>query len=139
MRVLVAGNQHERAMRRAAVELPNITMLGYVPADRLALYMRDSFALFFPTRYETFGIAAAEALAAGTPVITCRCTAVPEILGDAGIYVDADRPEAAVEVLTSLYTQPGLRSDVTARGRQHANAYTWAACVGRLQKALEQN
>ncbi len=139
LRVLVAGSQHEEAMRRAAAELPNITLLGYVPAERLALYMRDAFALFFPTRYETFGIAAAEAMAAGTPVITCRCTAVPEIVGDAGIYVEPDRPEATLEAFTSLQSQSGLRSDLIARGRQRASAYTWVACVGRLQQALEQN
>ena len=138
LRVLMAGSQHEEAMKRAAAELPNITLLGYVPAERLALYMRDSLALFFPTRYETFGIAAAEAMAAGTPVITCRCTAVPETVGDAGIYVEPDRPEATLEALNSLQSQPGLRSDLTARGRQRASAYTWAACVGRLQQALEK-
>jgi len=139
LRVLVAGSQHEAAMRRAAAELPNITLLGYVPAERLALYMRDALALFFPTRYESFGIAGAEAMAAGTPVVTCRCTAVPEIVGDAGIYVEPDRPEATLEAFNSLQSQSGLRSDVIARGRQRASAYTWAACVARLQQALEQS
>jgi glycosyltransferase involved in cell wall biosynthesis len=138
LKILVAGGQHEEAMRRAAAELPNITLLGYIPAERLALYMRDSFALFFPTRYETFGIAAAEAMAAGTPVITCRSTAIPEIVGDAGIYVEPDRPESIIEALTSLQSQPGLRSDLIARGRQRAQAYTWPACVARLQQALEK-
>ena len=138
LRVLVAGNQHEEAMRRAAAELPNITLLGYVPAERLALYMRDSFAFFSPTRDETFGIAAAEAMAAGTPVVTCRSTAVPEVVGDAAIYVDPDEPESILEALTSLQSHPGLRSDLTARGWRRASDYSWAACVGRLQQALEK-
>jgi glycosyltransferase involved in cell wall biosynthesis len=138
LRILVAGSQHEEAMRRAAAELPNITLLGYVPAERLALYMRDAFALFFPTRYETFGIAAAEAMAAGTPVVTCRSTAVPEIVGGAGICVDPDRPESIMEALAAIHSDSGLRVDLISRGRQRAQNYTWSACVARLQQALEQ-
>jgi glycosyltransferase involved in cell wall biosynthesis len=137
VKVLVAGSQHEDAMKGAAAELPNITLLGYVPAERLAMYMRDSFALVFPTRYETFGIAAAEAMAAGTPVITCRCTAVPEIVGDAAIYVDPDQPESIVEALIALQSQQGLREELISRGHGRAKLYTWPACVARLQKALE--
>jgi glycosyltransferase involved in cell wall biosynthesis len=101
------------------------------------MYMRDSFALVFPTRYETFGIAAAEAMAAGTPVITCRCTAVPEIVGDAAIYVDPDQPESIVEALIALQSQQGLREELISRGHGRAKLYTWPACVARLQKALE--
>jgi glycosyltransferase involved in cell wall biosynthesis len=138
VKVLVAGSQHEEAMKGAAAELPNITLLGYVPAERLAMYMRDSFALVFPTRYETFGIAAAEAMAAGAPVITCRCTAVPEIVGDAAIYVDPDQPESIVEALIALQSQQGLREELISRGHARARLYTWPACVDRLQQALEK-
>jgi glycosyltransferase involved in cell wall biosynthesis len=138
LRVLVAGSQHEEVMRRAAAELPNITLLGYVPAERLALYMRDSLALFFPTRYETFGIAAAEAMAAGTPVVTCRSTAVPEVVGDAAIYVEPDQPESTLEALAAIQSDSGLRADLIGRGRRRSQAYTWPACVARLQQALEQ-
>jgi glycosyltransferase involved in cell wall biosynthesis len=139
LRVLVAGSQHEDSIQRAAAELPNITLLGYVPAERLAGYMRDALTLLYPTRYETFGIAAAEAMAAGTPVITCRSTAVPEVVGEAGIFTDPDQPEAMVEVLMHLQSQPGLRDALIVRGRQRAKAFTWSACVARLQHALEQH
>ena len=126
-------------MLRAAAELPNITLLGYVPAERLACYMRDALAFLYPTGYETFGIAAAEAMAAGTPVITCRSTAVPEVVGDAGIYSDPDQPESMVEALINLQSQPGLRDALIARGQQRAEEFTWSACVNRLQRALEKS
>jgi glycosyltransferase involved in cell wall biosynthesis len=113
-------------------------LLGYVPSDRLALYMRDALALLFPTRYETFGIAAAEAMAAGTPVVTCRSTAVPEVVGDAAIYVDPDQPESIVEALMVLQSKPGLRDELIVSGRRRASAYTWPACVSRLQGALQE-
>jgi glycosyltransferase involved in cell wall biosynthesis len=138
LRIIVAGCQHEQQMSRAVLELPNVTLLGYVTSDRLAPYMRDAVALLFPTRYETFGIAAAEAMAAGTPVVTCRSTAVPEVVGDAGIYVDPDHPEAIVEALMALQSQSGLRTELIACGRRRAQTYTWPACVARLQQSLER-
>ena len=138
LRILVAGCQHEEHMSRGAAELPNITLLGYVTSDRLALYMRDAVALLFPTRYETFGLAVAEAMAAGVPVITCRSTAVPEVVGDAAIYVDPDQPESIVEALTAIQSESRLRGDLVCRGRQRAQVYTWSACVVRLQQALEK-
>jgi glycosyltransferase involved in cell wall biosynthesis len=101
--------------------------------------MRDALALFFPTRYETFGIAAAEAMAAGTPIITCRSTAVPEVVGNAALYVNPDHAEEVVDVFLAIQGQPGLRSDLIARGHQRAKAYTWGACVDRLQQALVAN
>jgi glycosyltransferase involved in cell wall biosynthesis len=137
-RLLVAGCQHEERFSKQAMELPNLTLLGYQPSDRLALYMRDAVALVFPTRYETFGIAAAEAMASGTPVITCSSTAVPEVVGDAGLYVDPDQPESMVEALVELQTRSELRSDLIARGRQRSLAYSWSACVSRLQEVLEK-
>ena len=138
LRVLVAGADHEPELLAQAAEFPNLHLLGYVRSEPLAAYMRDAVALLYPTRYETFGIAAAEAMAAGTPVITCRCTAVPEVVGDAGIYVDPDQPEAIVEALLTLQLQPAVRNALVQRGKQRAAAYTWAACVGRLQQALER-
>jgi glycosyltransferase involved in cell wall biosynthesis len=136
-RILVAGRQHDEFLRRQAKELRNVTLLGYQRAQRLALYMRDAAALVFPTRYETFGIAAAEAMAVGTPVITCDSTAVPEVVGDAGIYARPDEPESIVEALVELQTREELRSALIARGRRRSQAYTWSACVSRLQQALD--
>jgi glycosyltransferase involved in cell wall biosynthesis len=138
LRVIVAGCQHEEEMRKSAAQLPNVTLLGYVSSRRLACHMRDALALLYPTRYETFGIAAAEAMAVGTPIVTCRSTAVPEVVGDAAIYVDPDRPESIVEAMTALQSPSAFRDDLIGRGHRRAEGYRWSACVSRLQQALEQ-
>ena len=134
----MAGSDHTHELLARASGLSNLRLLGYLRSCQLAAYMRDALALLYPTRYETFGIAAAEAMAAGTPVVTCRSTAVPEVVGDAAIYVNPDRPEPMIEALTTLQSHPGLRDDLISRGRIRAKAYTWAACVARLQQALEK-
>jgi glycosyltransferase involved in cell wall biosynthesis len=139
LRLLVAGCQHDETMQRAAAELPNLTLLGYVKSDRLACYMRDALAFFYPTRYETFGMAAAEAMAAGAPIVTCRCAAVPEIVGEAAIYAQPDQPAAVLEAIRDLQSRAALRDHLICSGRRRAELYRWSACVDRLQQALEQS
>ena len=136
LRILVAGGDHRPEWLAAATEAKNIALLGHVASAQLALLMRDAEALFYPTRYETFGIAAAEAMAAGTPVVTCRSTAVPEVVGEAGLYVDPDCPEECVEAITTLLSDSRMSIENSRLGAEVAKGFTWQACVDRLFVAL---
>jgi glycosyltransferase involved in cell wall biosynthesis len=137
IRIKVAGRQHDPAMVAAARGRAGLELLGYVPAQRLAPLMTGAAALLYLTRYETFGMGAAEAMASGTVVITCRNTAVPEIVGDAGIYIDPDDPVLAVETIQSVLADSELRAAHIDRGRRRAVVYTWSACVDRVRRELE--
>ena len=136
MRLLVAGWQHEANLLEEAKKLPNIVMLGYVEAQKLANLMKDAVALLYLTRYETFGIAAAEAMAVGTPVLTAGGTAVPEIVGDAGLYVLRE-PEDIITNIKRLLDDEKLRINMIVRGHERAQSFTWHECVSRLIIALE--
>ena len=136
VRILVAGGDHRPAWHATASEAKNIELLGYVAAAQLALLMRDAVTLFYPTRYETFGIAAAEAMAAGAPVVTCRSSAVPEVVGEAGIYIDPEQPGECVEAISTLLLDSRRRIEHARLGAEAAKAYTWQACVERLAEAL---
>lgn len=134
--ILVAGNQHEKKYIDEAKLLPNIELLGFVETSHLACYMRDSLALLFMTRYETFGIAAAEAMAVGTPVITCGGTAVPEVVGNAGIYV-SDNPEDVLDKILEISRNRELTDSIRLAGKNRASEYTWSSCVRKLNAAME--
>lgn len=138
LRMCVAGHDHDPALRRSAESLPNVELLGYMPAERLADLMRRAVALFYPPTYETFGIVGPEALAAGCPIVTCGGTAVPEILGDTAIYVSPDDPGAAADALQTVTDDSAVRSRLIAHGRERANTYRWDQCVGRAVKALHE-
>jgi glycosyltransferase involved in cell wall biosynthesis len=135
-RIVVAGSQHEFPWDLEAKALPNVELLGYVCARELAPIMREAVALLYLPRYESFGIAAVEAMAAGTPVVTCRCSSVPEVVGEAGIYVNPTNPEEAADVLLSLESSPTLRERYVASGKTRAKAFSWSHCVARLRVAL---
>lgn len=138
-RFLVAGAQHDERMLNVAKSVNNIDLLGYVAAPALAELMRTASLLFYPTRYETFGIAAAEAMAAGVPVVTCRSTAVPEIVADAGVYVDPDRYEDCAASIVDLIADSPRRQQIIAAGKARAKSFTWERCVQSLKQVLEHN
>ena len=136
-RIHVAGIQHDPALMAAARAHPNVELLGYVQSERLAPLMAGADALLYLTRYETFGMGAAEAMACGTPVITCHNTAVPEVVGDAGIYVDPEDPAQVVSAMYTLQTDPIMRKKYVARGHARATGYTWEACVEKVRQELQ--
>lgn len=135
--ILIAGLQHEKQHLIRARQLANVRLLGYVPSGELARLMHDSVALLYLSRYETFGIAAAEAMAAGAPVIASRFTAIPETVGDAGLLVDASKAPKIARDITELARNEASRRDLVARGLERSRSFTWDACVARLLGALQ--
>ncbi len=136
LRILVAGAQHEKPYLVQAADHANIELLGYVPAPKLAGLMREAEMFLFLSRYETFGIAVAEAMAAGAPVIASDKTAVPEVVGDGGIIVDPAKTSTLIDIIVDLHRGPESCEELRRKGIKRAGRYTWQACVDRLYKAL---
>jgi glycosyltransferase involved in cell wall biosynthesis len=137
LRILVAG-AGEAEFYRAAAALPNVALLGFVETPQLVSLLRGAFAMLFLSRYEGFGIPAVEAMAAGTPVITSRFGALPEVVGDAGLLVDAENPAEVAASIKDLLADDTGRRDLIARGRARAEGYRWGACVERLLAVLRE-
>lgn len=135
LKVVVAGRANDAQKVSIAKGLANVELAGYVPGPRLAGLMRDAIALLYVPTYETFGIAAAEAMAAGTPVITTGGSAVPEVVGGAGLYVKPRADELA-DAVRQLAQNAKLAESLRASGLERAQAFTWSACVERLLVAL---
>jgi glycosyltransferase involved in cell wall biosynthesis len=138
LQILIAGTG-EPEFDAPARELSNIKMLGFVGVDTgLPALVRNSVALFFPSRYETFGIPAVEAMAAGTPAVVSHYAALPEVVGDAGVIVDPNQTEAVADVLTNLERDSQLRSKLVQAGRHRAERFRWSVCVQNVATALRE-
>ncbi len=135
LQILVAGHG-EQALHARAKMCPNVTLLGYVSEPELRSLLRKSVSLLFLSRYEGFGIPALEAMAAGTAVVCSRAAALPEVVGGAGLLVDATDAPAVAALLRDLSGDDATRQRLITAGRERANAYRWSACVSRLAAAL---
>jgi glycosyltransferase involved in cell wall biosynthesis len=112
-------------------------VLGWTgPALRDALLRRAS-ALLMPSLYEGFGFPVLEAMAAGLPVITARNSSLPEIAGDAALYVDDALDAAALATqLESVLDDAVLRRRLGAAGRRRAKTFSWDACAATVAATL---
>jgi len=137
VRVLAARGQHVRlvsagtgniadAMHARAKDLP-VTFLGFVTdRDYFAQLLASADVVVAPGPIETFGLAALEALASGTPAVVNAASALPEVVGDAGVAAAGTAESFADAIQAILARDPGeRRSDARAR----AETMPWSATV----------
>ena len=128
VRLVIAGDGPRRAaLQRRAAGLP-VTFLGFVSrrADVATLLATADVSLA-PGPHETFGLAALEALASGTPVVVSRSSALPEIvLPSCGAAVEDDA-RAFADAVCRLLDAPERSRRAAARAR--AEQFPWTAAV----------
>lgn len=98
---------------------------GYVPEEHLPLLYAHATALVYPSLYEGFGLPVVEAMACGTPVLTSRSSSLLEIAEGNALLVDPLDENDLASGLDALATDAGLRSELGARGKARAAAYSW--------------
>jgi glycosyltransferase involved in cell wall biosynthesis len=92
-------------------------------------------ALVLPSFYEGFGLPALEALQCGTPVVASNRAALPEIVGDAGLLVEPNDPEALAGALARVLADGALRAELRERGLARARQFSWQRAA---RETLEQ-
>ena len=127
--VLAGGRGWNNAAIRAAIARlardGRIRDLGYVADDLRPVLHAGARAFVYPSLYEGFGLPPLEAMACGTPVLTSNVSSLPEVMGDAALYVDPLDVSALAEALTRLWDDESLRADLRARGLARAPEFSW--------------
>ncbi|MGH7775882.1 MAG: glycosyltransferase family 4 protein [Candidatus Dormibacterales bacterium] len=134
--LVIVGAWLPRNHHRLAEELRTrglerrVRHLGYVSDDEVASLMRASTAVVMPSRFEGFGLPAAEAMAAGAVVVHSTIPVLVSVVDDAGLSFD---PESAENLAARLREAAGLsevrRQEMVRRARLRAEDFTWAKAV----------
>ena len=118
-----------------AKELPIVTT-GFVPDEVLPLLYRCASAFVWLPAVEGFGLPAAEAMASGVPVIVAEAAATREVVGDAGMYVDATDGARVADGLYRVLSDEQLRRGQIARGLKRSGRFTWARAAEQMRDVI---
>ena len=111
-----------------------VRQVEYVTSDVLTSLVRAARAVVFPSIYEGFGLPMLEAMALGTPVLTSREGSLPEVAGDAALFVDAYEPRDIAAGLVQLAGDDTLCRDLSARGLVRAIEFDMAHYQDRVRQ-----
>jgi glycosyltransferase involved in cell wall biosynthesis len=102
---------------------------GWVDDRGRADLLAGAQVFAYPSKYEGFGLAPLEAMTAGTPVVTTRAGALPEVLGDAARFVAPGDVDDLAGALASLLDDSAERERLVDAGRVRSQQYSWDACA----------
>jgi glycosyltransferase involved in cell wall biosynthesis len=128
------------ALRALAADLgvaKQVRFAGYIPRDALGGYFEACDFFAFHSTYETFGLVVAQAMSYGRAVVTVRSTALPEVLGDAGVLVPPGDAAALGDALAALAADPARRQRLGEAGRRRAAAeFSWDRVADGYERVL---
>jgi len=113
--------EEERAQSR---EKRRIHHFEYVSVPMLVTLIRGARAVLFPSLYEGFGLPVLEAMRLGTPVVTSRTSSLPEIAGDAALYVNPYETDDITRAIKTITADADLREELVRRGRAQAELFS---------------
>jgi glycosyltransferase involved in cell wall biosynthesis len=110
----------------------------YVSLPMLVTLIRGARAVVFPSLYEGFGLPVLEAMLLGTPVVTSHASSLPEIAGDAALYVNPYDIDEIARAIKTITADADLRAELIRRGRFQAELFSVARYRERLATLYER-
>jgi len=123
----------EREGLREAVQY-----VGHVSDERLVALYNQAALFVFPSLNEGFGLPPLEAMQCGTPVVASNRSSLPEVLGEAPLYVEPTDVGALAEAMARVADDAVLRDRLRHAGLQQARSYSWAQTARRTAEILKR-
>jgi glycosyltransferase involved in cell wall biosynthesis len=117
----------------------SVTYLGKPDQPTLMELYNAADMLLAPSTHEGFGITLLEAMACGTPVITANTSAMPEVVGEAGVLIDPLSVEAIAAAILHLRRDNTYRQTLIQKGLERVKAFTWetvAEVIAQIYESL---
>lgn len=116
---------------------PPLIHLPYLRKDDLYDVIKCATACVFPSLYEGFGLPVLECMQIGCPVITSNTSSLPEVGGDAVIYVDPYSINDISSAMDRVIENNGLRSELIQKGFKQANNFSIKKYTERMKMLYE--
>jgi glycosyltransferase involved in cell wall biosynthesis len=137
LRLIIIGNElaaHpdlRRSVIRSRVQ-HRVRFLGFVSVETLRIFYASAAAFVFPSLYEGFGLPPLEAMAQGTPVVTSNVSSLPEVVGDAAVFVNPENVFDIARGMRQALLDDDLRCHLSRRGREQAARFSWDRAAAQV-------
>ncbi|WP_461451694.1 glycosyltransferase family 4 protein [Mucilaginibacter sp.] len=129
IKLLIVGEQNDNGELLKEIEFyqlsDKIIFTGHVPEDDLHLIYAAATVFCFPSYAEGFGLPPLEAMRCGLPVVVSNRTCIPEICGDAAIYIDPDCAADIAKKINSLLSDNQFYQERMVHGIGYSAAFSW--------------
>jgi glycosyltransferase involved in cell wall biosynthesis len=103
----------------------NIIFTDFVSDESLKWLYENCQAYVFPSLSEGFGLPALEAMSYGAPVVASKASCIPEVLGNAALYCNANSEKDIATKVTELLQDKKLRQKLISAGKEQVQKYSW--------------
>ncbi len=103
-----------------------VILPGYVEPESLSAFYKSADAFVFPSHYEGFGFPVLEAFSCDCPVITSNGSSLPEVGGNAAVYVEQSDADGLAEAIGKVLSDSEYADDLREKGRDRVREFTWS-------------
>lgn len=115
-----------------------IHFTGHVPFSELTKLTASAFALTYIPYFEGFGIPLVEAMKCGLPVISGNLTSLPEVAGEAAIYVDPLNAREVADQMQKLANDQELYKQMQERSLERSKLFSWDFTAEGVWKVIKK-
>lgn len=115
----------------------DVIFTGRINDSELKLLMASAFCLTYTPYFEGFGVPLVEAMQSEIPIISANVTSMPEIAGEAALYVDPFKVEEIKNAMLKIVSDNSLRHDLIKKGKIQSQKFSWDKSADQLWQSIK--
>lgn len=117
-----------------------IHLLGYISLKEKNRLLAHAEALLYPSLYEGFGLPILEAMSFGTTVVTSRVSSMPEVAGEAALYIEntASDEQLCRRMQDAVTMSESDREQLRRKMEQNLKRFRWSTCADQLMQCMTE-
>lgn len=116
----------------------DIHFLGYLSEHDLTALTASALAMAYISNFEGFGLPILEAMHSEVPIITSNVSSLPEVAGEAALFVNPTSVKEIEAALFKLWDQPNLRKELIEKGRYQRTQFFWDKTAAIINETIDR-